>query len=53
MYVYSKGSILGSKHAIFHQMLGFDVKYVEPEDRAWGGDEGNLTWNGMVGMLQR
>ena len=34
-------------------MLGFTTKYVRPQDGAWGKDEGNLTWNGMVGMLQR
>ena len=35
------------------QMLGFNIKFVQPEDGAWGKDMGNLTWNGMVGMLQR
>ena len=35
------------------QILGFTAKFVQPKDRAWGLDEGNLTWTGMVGMLQR
>ena len=35
------------------QMLGFTAKFAQPEDGAWGTDQGNLTWNGMVGMLQR
>ena len=34
-------------------MLGFDVKFVSPEDRAWGNDIGNNSYNGMVGMVQR
>ena len=35
------------------KMLGFTAQFVQPEDGAWGTDQGNLTWNGMVGMLQR
>ena len=34
-------------------MLGFDVKFVSPEDLAWGNDIGNNSYNGMVGMVQR
>ena len=34
-------------------MLGFDVKFVSPEDGAWGKDVGNNSYNGMVGMVQR
>ena len=34
-------------------MLGFDVKFVSPEDGAWGNDVGNNSYNGMVGMVQR
>ena len=34
-------------------MLGFNAKLVQPDDKAWGVDMGNNTWNGMVGMLQR
>ena len=34
-------------------MLGFNVKFVSPEDGAWGNNIGNNTFNGMVGMVQR
>ncbi|GFS20371.1 glutamate receptor [Elysia marginata] len=33
--------------------LNFTIQYTEPEDGFWGVDEGNGTWNGLVGQVAR
>ena len=35
------------------QLLEFRADFIQPEDKTWGLDAGNLNWTGMVGMLQR
>ena len=35
------------------QILEFRADFIQPEDKVWGLDAGNLNWTGMVGMLQR
>ncbi|RUS85248.1 hypothetical protein EGW08_007009 [Elysia chlorotica] len=32
--------------------LNFTIRYTEPPDGYWGNDEGNGTWNGMVGQVE-
>ena len=50
---FRQSGLCGEQFEVLKQMLGFTAKFVQPEDGAWGTDQGNLTWNGMVGMLQR
>ncbi|GFO49258.1 glutamate receptor [Plakobranchus ocellatus] len=33
--------------------LNFTIQWTEPPDGYWGNDEGNGTWNGMVGQVVR
>ncbi|KAK3755334.1 hypothetical protein RRG08_026064 [Elysia crispata] len=33
--------------------LNFTIRYTEPPDGHWGNDDGNGTWNGMVGQVVR
>ncbi|KAK3794516.1 hypothetical protein RRG08_003667 [Elysia crispata] len=33
--------------------LNFTIRYTEPPDGYWGVDEGNGTWNGMIGQVAR
>ena len=41
-----------SRTSVF-QILEFRADFIQPEDKVWGLDAGNLNWTGMVGMLQR
>ena len=38
---------------LLSQTLNFTYTLEPPEDRKWGQDNGNGSWNGMLGLLQK
>ena len=38
---------------LFEKRLNFSLRATVPEDEAWGAEDENGTWTGIIGMVQR